>query len=155
MARTKVPAMQIKSTSLAKLTQRTLGESIDKGRYALQSSRKAMRSAAGRSGYLKATGEFDYSAFDFDEGVNLENSVQGMAMAISDQLSQEQFDALMSMRGDHLSALYQNNKAVFEVYFNYGGISKTEEGAHVTDASKATEAQFLIDQYRKFFPGEI
>ena len=154
MAPTKVPKMQIKR-STAKLTQRSLGETIDKGRYALQSTKAAMRSASGKSGYLKASGKFDYSLYDYDEGVNLENSVQGMAMTISDQLTQEQFDALMSMKGEHLSALYQNNKTVFEVYFNYGGISKTEEGAHITDASKATEAQFLIDQYRKFFPGEI
>ena len=153
MARTNVAKLQINKpkSKIAKLTARSIGEQAKGNRYILQSEAKARRQAAGYSGWLGRSGKFDYSLGDVQEGENLLRGVAGMADAIRDQLTDEQYYKIMSMEGEKLSALYQNNKMVFEVYYNYGGISKDSSGANVVDASKGKEAQFLIDQYEKFF----
>lgn len=153
MAKTNVAKLRINKpkSKIVKLTTRSLGDQAQNNRYVLQSEAKARRQAAGYSGWLGRSGRFDYSLGDAEEGENLLRGVAGMADTIRDQLTDEQYYKIMSMEGEKLSALYQNNKMVFEVYYNYGGISKDSSGANVVDASKGKEAQFLIDQYEKFF----
>ena len=61
-------------------------------------------------------------------------------------------DKLKKMDPQKLDALYQNNDIIFEVYFDYGGIEKSENGANIVNQEKKlSDANFLIEQYERTF----
>lgn len=154
MARGIIDAQRAKqSVKARKYTQRTLSD-LERGRYVLQNRRQVRRSAAGKSGYLASTGQFDYYKGDYWEGYNLKKGVEGMAERVSEVLTDEELAKIRAMGSEELSALYQNNRFVFEVAFDYGGIDKTSRGSYSVSESKADDMRFLIQQYERFY-GEI
>ena len=61
-------------------------------------------------------------------------------------------DKLKAMDPAKLDALYQNNDIIFEVYFDYGGIEKGDNGANIVNTGKKlSDAEFLIEQYERTF----
>lgn len=134
-----------------KLTQRTLGD-LEAGRYVLQNKAQVMRSARATAGrQLGKLGGFDYYKGDYWEGCNLKQGVMGMAERVSSVLTDEEMRKLQAMDSENLSALYQNNRFVFEVAFDYGGIDKNARGAYTIDESKAEDMRFLISQYERYY----
>lgn len=87
-----------------------------------------------------------------DDARALKKGVTGMATRIDpgDKVLKSKLDA---MDEDKLAILYQNNKFVFEVYFQYEGITR-EGDKYIPDQSKKKDAQFLIDEYERAF-GEL
>lgn len=59
-------------------------------------------------------------------------------------------DKINRMTDENLAILYQENEIVFEVYFDYGGISSTEKGM-ISNRQTADNAQYLIDKYEERF----
>ena len=124
------------------------------GRAELLNREQVMRSARAKSSWQTRTGDYDYYIGDMGEGMNLKRGIEGMAELVSPLLTDEEMRKLRSMGAEELSALYQNNKFVFEVAFNYGGISKTSKGAYTIDESKAQDMRFMIRQYEQYY-GEL
>lgn len=61
-------------------------------------------------------------------------------------------EKIKAMDPAKLDALYQQNDLIFEVYFDYGGIEKGEDGSYTVDRQKKIrDAQFLVSQYEKTF----
>lgn len=123
------------------------------GRQVLLNREQVMRSARAKTGYQAKQG-YDYYKGDYWEGVNLRKGVEGMAELVSPLLSDEELRKLRSMGSEELSALYQNNRFVFEVAFNYGGIEKGGKGAYSVSEQKAEDLRFLIKQYERYY-GEL
>ena len=80
---------------------------------------------------------------------NFGKSIKNMAL-----LSVEQNPALrekiMMMDNQKLRQLYDENEMIFDVYFDYGGVSQTAEGKR-GDQNTARNAQALIDAYEERF----
>lgn len=138
-----------KAERAARYTSQTYSD-IAKGRYALQNVERVKRQARGRTSYDTTHGGVDWADGDFQEGSNLKSGIMGMASKAAEHLSDEDMAKLNAMDEQALSALYQNNKMVFEVAFNYGGVSRTSHG-DVVDASKGDDMRFLIQQYERNF----
>ena len=81
------------------------------------------------------------------EAENLKKGVIGMMTRIKPSATTEK-DKIEAMDADKLAQLYQNNRFVFEVYFNYGGIEK-KNGA-LTEGN-IENAEFLIEEYERAF----
>lgn len=83
-------------------------------------------------------------------GEALKEGIKGMLdRAI---IPEEIADKIKAMDAAKLDALYQQNDLIFEVYFDYGGIEKDEDGTYRVDRQKKIrDAQFLVSQYEKTF----
>lgn len=124
------------------------------GRTELLNREQVMRSARAKSSWQARTDNYDYYIGDMNEGMNLKRGIEGMAELVSPLLTDEEMRKLRNMGAEELSALYQNNRFVFEVAFNYGGIGKTSKGAYTIDESKAADMRFMIRQYEQYY-GEL
>ena len=124
------------------------------GRAELLNREQVMRSARAKSSWQTRTGDYDYYIGDMGEGMNLKRGIEGMAELVSPLLTDEEMRKLRNMGAEELSALYQNNRFVFEVAFNYGGIGKSGKGAYTVDESKAQDMRFMIRQYEQYY-GEL
>ena len=109
------------------------------------------RSQAARKQTLLINRDADIEAAgDKSRGEALKEGIMGMAdvALLPDDVAAK----LKAMDPTKLDALYQNNDIIFEVYFDYGGIDKAENGANIVDkGKKLSDAQFLIDQYERTF----
>jgi len=110
---------------------------------------KAARSAArGRQTRLIQEG-IDLSNADLRRGENLKNGVLGLANKA--QVSEEQMAKLQEMDPEKLDAMYQGNKFVFDVYFNYSEVSADESGGLKYGPGKASDIDFLIEEYERAY----
>lgn len=109
------------------------------------------RSQAARKQTLLINRDADIEAAGVkSRGEALKEGIMGMADVAL--LPDEVAAKLEAMDPTKLDALYQNNDIIFEVYFDYGGIDKGENGANIVDkGKKLSDAQFLIDQYERTF----
>jgi hypothetical protein len=73
-----------------------------------------------------------------------------MGMAQKANCSPEAWEKLQNMDPEKLDALYQNNKFVFDVYFNYGNVGVEEDGA-MNYVDKNSDIDFLIETYERSF----
>ena len=109
------------------------------------------RSQAARKQTLLINRDADIEAAGVkSRGEALKEGIMGMAdvALLPDDVAAK----LKAMDPTKLDALYQNNDIIFEVYFDYGGIDKAENGANIVDkGKKLSDAQFLIDQYERTF----
>lgn len=109
------------------------------------------RSQAARKQTLLINRDADIEAAGVkSRGEALKEGIMGMAdvALLPDKVSAK----LEAMDPTKLDALYQNNDIIFEVYFDYGGIDKGDNGANIVDkGKKLSDAQFLIDQYERTF----
>ena len=123
-------------------------------RYDLLNPRATRRSASAKQAYLIRQ-EFDNSIMDLERGEALKQGVEGMAnmVAMDGVITQEQLEKIQAMDAGNLQVMYDANYLIFEVYFNYGGISESSQypGAKTVDQSKASDIQYLIEQYEKTF----
>ena len=109
------------------------------------------RSQAARKQTLLINRDADIEAAGVkSRGEALKEGIMGMADVAL--LPDEVAAKLEAMDPTKLDALYQNNDIIFEVYFDYGGIDKGDNGANIVDkGKKLSDAQFLIDQYERTF----
>ena len=109
------------------------------------------RSQAARKQTLLIKRDVDIEASGVSErGEALKEGILGMADV--SLLPDDVYAKLNAMDANKLDALYQNNDIIFEVYFDYGGIDKGENGANIVDkGKKLSDAKFLIDQYERTF----
>lgn len=149
MARGLIRAQRVKQAVRA----RTMRADVV-GRQILLNREQVMRSARAKTGHQTRTGDYDYYIGDVGEGMNLKRGIEGMAELVSPLLTDEEMRKLRNMGAEELSALYQNNRFVFEVAFNYGGIGKSGKGAYTVDESKAADMRFMIRQYEQYY-GEL
>lgn len=149
MARGLIRAQRVKQAVRA----RTMRADVV-GRQVLLNREQVMRSARTKTGYQTKSGDYDYYIGDVGEGMNLKRGIEGMAELVSPLLTDEEMRKLRNMGAEELSALYQNNRFVFEVAFNYGGIGKSGKGAYTVDESKAADMRFMIRQYEQYY-GEL
>lgn len=149
MARGLIRAQRVKQAVRA----RTMRADVV-GRQVLLNREQVMRSARAKTGHQTSKGDYDYYIGDVGEGMNLKRGIEGMAELVSPMLTDEEMRKLRSMGAEELSALYQNNRFVFEVAFNYGGIGKSGKGAYTVDESKAADMRFMIRQYEQYY-GEL
>ena len=109
------------------------------------------RSQAARKQTLLINRDADIEAAGVkSRGEALKEGILGMAdvALLPDEIAAK----LDAMDPTKLDALYQNNDIIFEVYFDYGGIDKGENGANIVNkGKKLSDAQFLIDQYERTF----
>lgn len=118
------------------------------GRRGLLDPRAARAAARGRQTRLIEDG-FDLSGTDLKRGQNLKEGIMGLANKA--QVSEEQLAKLNRMEADKLDAMYQGNKFVFDVYFNYSEVSTDETGALVYGPGKSSDVDFLIEQYERAY----
>lgn len=152
MSRRLIGAMRVKAPVKAR---KMLSDTV--GRTVLLNREQVMRSARARTGRQArdmAEHGYDYYRGDFWEGEQLRKGIEGMAEVASTQLTDEEMRKLRSMDSENLSALYQNNRFVFEVAFNYGGIEKSGKGAYRVSENKGDDMRFLIRQYEQYY-GEL
>lgn len=109
---------------------------------------KARRRA--KQGY-KLQGPVPLNRYDSDQMRKLGESVRSMGMlsAGNDRQLREKINA---MSDENLTLLYNdmNGELVFEVYFDYGSISKNSKGLSATEDSKKN-ARVLVDAYERKF----
>lgn len=102
----------------------------------------------------KLQGPVPPNRYDPGQMAKLGESVRSMGKlsAGNDRQLREKINA---MTDENLTLLYNdlNGELVFEVYFDYGSISKTSKGVSGTEESKKN-AKVLVDAYEKKF-GEI
>lgn len=90
------------------------------------------------------------AAGEMSRGEALKEGILGMADV--SLMPDSVVDKLKAMDPKKLDALYQQNDIIFEVYFDYGGIDRGEDGAnHVDKAKKLSDANFLLEQYERSF----
>lgn len=118
------------------------------GRRGLLDPRAARAAARGRQTRLINEG-MDLSGADIERGQNLKNGILGLANKA--QVSEEQMAKLQKMEADKLDAMYQGNKFVFDVYFNYSEVSADESGALKYGPGKSSDVDFLIEQYERAY----
>lgn len=118
------------------------------GRRGLLDPRAARAAARGRQTRLIDEG-MDLSGADIERGQNLKNGILGLANKA--QVSEEQMAKLQKMEADKLDAMYQGNKFVFDVYFNYSEVSADESGALKYGPGKSSDVDFLIEQYERAY----
>lgn len=146
MARGLIRTQRIKqAVSARKMRADTVGRSI------LLNREQVMRSARAKTGHQVRADDYDPYIGDVYEGMGLKRGVMGMAEVVSPYLTEEEMAKISAMDETALSALYQNNKFVFEVAFNYGGIKKDGKGAYDVSESKADDMRFLIKQYESYY----
>jgi len=149
-ARRTVKAMR--GVSAKKLTAKTLGSLSGSSRFVLANPQQVKRSVRARTAsQVSGRSDFDYYKGDYWEGHNLKKGIEGMAERVSNVLTDEELRKIRAMGSEELSALYQNNKMVFDVAFNYNGVEKNARGAFDIDESKADDMRFLIDQYERYY----
>lgn len=149
MARGQIRAMRVRQAVQARTMRADTA-----GRRVLLNREQVMRSAratTGRQARGMTERPYDYYSGDYWEGSNLKAGVEGMAEKVGHLLTDEEMRKLRSMGEENLSALYQNNKFVFEVAFNYGGIRRSAIGADIVDEQKADDMRFLIRQYEQYY----
>ena len=99
----------------------------------------------------KLQGPVPLNRFDGDQMRKLGESVRSMGMlsAGNDRQLREKINA---MSDENLTQLYNdlNGELVFEVYFDYGSISKNSKGLSATEDSKKN-ARVLVDAYERKF----
>lgn len=84
---------------------------------------------------------------------HLKQGVMGMAARLN--ANADQLRQLSAMDPDKLAQLYRNNKFVFELVFDYRGITKTGPGGSaVADPSRKADLDFLIGEYNRAFTYE-
>ena len=102
----------------------------------------------------KLQGPVPMNRYDPGQMAKLGESVRSMGKlsAGNDRILREKINA---MSDENLTLLYNdlNGELVFEVYFDYGSISKTSKGLGPTEESKKN-AKVLVDAYERKF-GEI
>ena len=87
-------------------------------------------------------GEFNLDPAVFGKGVKM------MALYIAERDS-ETYRKIQRMDNQKLAALYaENGKMIFEVYFEYGGISQTKQAAKGGERT-AENARYLVSEYEK------
>lgn len=118
------------------------------GRRGLLDPRAARAAARGRQTRLIDEG-MDLSGADIKRGQHLKNGILGLANKA--QVSEEQMAKLQKMEADKLDAMYQGNKFVFDVYFNYSEVSADESGALKYGPGKSSDVDFLIEQYERAY----
>lgn len=119
------------------------------GRRGLLDPKAARAAARGRQTRLIEEG-FDLSGADFERGDNLKDGILGLAKK-SNRVDDETYAKLNRMDPEKLDVMYQQNKFVFDVYFNYSDVSTDETGALVYGPSKASDIDFLIEQYERAY----
>ena len=72
-------------------------------------------------------------------------------MAARANMDGEIVGKLSKMEPEKLKYLYDNNKFVFDVYFQYEGINYTGSTYQVIGDAKDSDARFLIEQYERTF----
>ena len=99
----------------------------------------------------KLQGPVPLKRYDSDQMRKLGESVRSMGMlsAGNDRQLREKINA---MSDENLTLLYNdmNGELVFEVYFDYGSISKNSKGLSATEDSKKN-ARVLVDAYERKF----
>lgn len=84
------------------------------------------------------------------DGEALKRGILGMADRIV--LDEERYNKLMQMDETKLAEMYRGNDLIFDVYFDYGGITEDPAtGAYVADSSKVADVDYLIAQYEKTY----
>lgn len=84
------------------------------------------------------------------DGEALKRGILGMADRIV--LDEERYNKLMKMDETKLAEMYRGNDLIFDVYFDYGGITEDPAtGAYVADSSKVADVDYLITQYEKTY----
>lgn len=123
------------------------------GRKILYDTGKARSAAKGKTTKAAKRGVRAHEPGRYSEskGAALKKGIEGMARRTN--LDEETYNRLMAMDERSLQALYENNDIVFEIAFNYGGVSTDPEtGAYIVDENKNQDFDFLIEQYNKMFP---
>lgn len=96
-------------------------------------------------------GPVPMNRYDSEQMKKLGESVRSMGKlsAGNDRQLREKINA---MTDENLTLLYNdlNGELVFEVYFDYGSISKTSKGVSATEESKKN-AKVLVDAYERRF----
>lgn len=97
----------------------------------------------------KLQGPVPINRFDTDQMRKLGESVRSMGM-LSAGNDRELREKINAMSDENLTMLYNdlNGELVFEVYFDYGSISKNSKGLSATEDSKKN-ARVLVDAYEK------
>ena len=140
--------------SLHKVAGRTMVEGKSRRELANpEIARRAARTATTKAIHKGWVRPGEAPVLSADEAQNLKKGVEGMLARI-DPTSSEFRNKIEAMDPEKLAQLYQNNKFVFEVYFNYGGIEKTKSGAMKSIPAKRSDAEFLISEYERAF-GEL
>jgi hypothetical protein len=118
------------------------------GRRGLLDPKAARAAARGRQTRLIEEG-VSLEGADLKRGENLKNGITGLANKA--QVSDEQMAKLERMEPEKLDALYQHNKFVFDVYFNYSEVSTDQSGALMYGPGKSSDVDFLIEQYERLY----
>ena len=118
------------------------------GRSELLDAKDARRVAKGRATRAANTGGIDTFGADIVRGENLKEGIMGMAQKAN--VDPETWAKLERMDPEKLDALYQNNKFVFDVYFNYGNVGVDEDGA-MDYVDKNSDIDFLVETYERSF----
>lgn len=99
----------------------------------------------------KLQGPVPINRFDPSQMAKLGESVRSMGK-LSAGNDRELREKINAMTDENLTMLYNdlNGELVFEVYFDYGSISKTSKGLGPTEESKKN-AKVLVDAYERKF----
>lgn len=98
-----------------------------------------------KGSYMPGKGSAEYAR----QADSLKQGVIGMAARAN--MDGEIVGKLSKMESDKLKYLYDNNKFVFDVYFQYEGINYTGSTYQVIGDAKDSDARFLIEQYERTF----
>lgn len=114
-------------------------EVSDKGRVTFKNI-KEVRERAGNVLYRPKVSALEADAFG--------KGVKGMALT-SAGVDNDAYRKIQKMDNRKLKEMYDSGgKMIFEVYFDYGGISKTKKGI-VGGEQTAENARFLIQEYER------
>lgn len=127
------------STLEGKGKMRQVFEDIDKARKKLKYNMRKLQGPAVPNRY------------DANQMKKLGESVRSMGK-LSAGNDRELREKINKMSDENLTLLYNdiNGELIFEVYFDYGSISKTSKGVAPTEESKKN-AKVLVDAYEKRF----
>lgn len=119
-----------------------------KGRYSFKHIKRARERAIAKEPTLQLqTPKLDPSAVE-----KFGKSVREMSKFLIGQGNDAEIlrQKIERMEDSKLLELYNSNEMVFDVYFDYGGIRKTEKGL-VSNQQTAANARALVDVYEKRF----
>jgi hypothetical protein len=117
-----------------------------KGRFSFNNIRKARERALKTTGELKLVTPTPTKA----EIKNFGRSVRNMA-ALSIKENPALYEKIKNMKDSELMTLFRENKMIFDVYFDYGGVTVNNDGSVSGDANTAKNAQALITAYEERF----
>ena len=144
----KIPAGKTARKARLQASRKKVVNESKFGRQELLNANMARASARRKTTRTVNMGGIDVTAVDMVRGENLKEGIMGMAQKAN--CSPEAWEKLQNMNPEKLDALYQNNKFVFDVYFNYGNVGVEEDGA-MNYVDKNSDIDFLIETYERSF----